>query len=128
MTEIISFDKKKDELLEEIITNFLDDYPWFNRRLNNMEPEHRDAVGILLETHPHIMYHLKGIFDKNLDEDGWDMKVEGEWTVTRAEQTLMGTLAIMSNDDTLHITDYVKGSGIIGLDGLEIDSTIKGQS
>jgi len=127
MTEIISFDKKKDELLEEIISNFLENYPWFNRRLANMDPEHRDAVGILLETNPQIMYHLKVIFDKNLDEDGFDMKKEGEWFVTREEQTLMGVLAIMSEDDVLHITNYIKGSGILGLDGVEIDSVIKDQ-
>ena len=125
MTEIISLDEKKEKMLEEMIDNFLQDYPWFNRRLTNMDPEHRDAVGILLETHPHMMLHLKTIFDKNLTEDGWEMIKEGHWRVTRAEQTLMGALAIPEDGQTMHITDFVKGSGIIGLDGVELDSVSK---
>ena len=127
MTEIISFDEKKEKIIEDMITQFLCDYPWFERRLNNMSTEHRDAVGILIENHPQILYHLKEIFDVNLDEDGFDYKEMNVWYVTREQQTLLGVLALPYDDDTLNITNYVKGSGIIGLDGVEIDSTAKGQ-
>jgi len=127
MTEILKFDKNKEELVEEIISNFLSDYPWFERRLCNMDEEHRTAVGILLETNPRLMIHLKEIFDKNLD-DGYEMIKKGYWRVTRAEQTLMGALGIPSDGDTMLIQDFKSGSGIIGLDGVEIDSTLsKGQ-
>ena len=127
MTEILKFDKNKEEMVEQIISNFLSDYPWFERRLCNMDEEHRTAVGILLETNPRLMIHLKEIFDKNLD-DGYEMIKKGYWRVTRAEQTLMGALGIPSDGDTMLIQDFKSGSGIIGLDGVEIDSTLsKGQ-
>lgn len=123
MTDLLKFDKKKEDLVEEIIDNFLTDYPWFERRLANMDEEHRDAVGILLETHPRLMIHLKEIFDKNLD-DGYEMIKKGYWRVTRSEQTLMGALGIPSDGDTLLLQDFKSGSGIIGLDGVEIDSAL----
>lgn len=126
MTDLLKFDKKKEDLVEEIISNFLEDYPWFERRLANMDPEHRDAVGILLETNPRLMIHLKAIFDKNLD-DGYEMIKKGYWRVTRSEQTLMGALGIPSDGDTLLLQDFKSGSGIIGLDGVELDSVSKGQ-
>jgi len=126
MTDLLKFDKKKEDLVEEIISNFLEDYPWFERRLANMDPEHRDAVGILLETNPRLLIHLKEIFDKNLD-DGYEMIKKGYWRVTRSEQTLMGALGIPSDGDTLLLQDFKSGSGIIGLDGVELDSVSKGQ-
>ena len=129
MTDLIQFDKKKEDIIEEIISNFLTDYPWFERRLTNMDPEHRDAVGILLETNPRLLVHIKAIFDKNLDAEGFDMLKPGYWRVTRSEQTLMGALGIPSDGDTLLLQDFKSGSGIIGLDGVEIDSVLppKGQ-
>jgi len=122
MTKIIA--DANQELLEEVITNFMNAYPWFSHRISNMEQEHRDAIGILLETHPDLMSHLKTVFDRNLTEDGFEMKEEGHWYVTRSQYTLLGFLSIMSDGDELHLLDYKKSSGIIGLDGVELDSTI----
>ncbi len=114
---------KNQELLEQVITNFMIAYPWFDRRLTNMDQEHRDAVGILLETHPNIMYHLIEVFDRNLDEDRFELKEDGHWYLTREEYTMFGMLGIMSDGDELHLLNYKKGSGVIGLDGVEMDST-----
>ena len=121
MTKIIA--DANQSLLEEVITNFLNKYPWVDRRLMNMDQEHRDAIGILLENHPDIIYHLVEIFDRNLDEDGFDMKEDGHWYVTREQYTLLGWLSLMSDGDELHLLNYKKGSGIIGLNGVEMDST-----
>jgi hypothetical protein len=118
---------KNQSLLEEVMNNFMNRFQWFERRLNNMEEEHRMAVGILLENHPDIMGHLITIFERNLDEDGFDMKEQGHWYVTREEYTLIGLLSLMSDGDELHLLNYKKGSGIIGLNGIEMDSSLKGQ-
>jgi len=123
MTKIIK--DKNEDLLEETIGNFLDAYPWLERRLNNMDQEHRDAVGILLETHPALMFHLKDVFDNNLDECGFDLKEEGRWYITREQYTMLGMLGLPNEGDELCLTNYKKGSGIIGLDGVELDSTQK---
>jgi len=126
MTKIIG--DESQPLIEETIELFLNNYYWMHKRLVEMDQQHRDAVGILLETHPSFMIHLQKIFDRNLDERGSDLKEKGHWYITRDEYVLMGTLGIPSEDDELHLLDYKQGSGIIGLNGVEFDSTtVKGQ-
>ncbi len=126
MTKIIG--DESQPLIEETIELFLNNYYWMHKRLVEMDQQHRDAVGILLETHPSFMIHLQKIFDRNLDECGSDLKEKGHWYITRDEYVLMGTLGIPSEDDELHLLDYKQGSGIIGLNGVEFDSTtVKGQ-
>lgn len=117
--------KNEQQILEELIDNFLKTYIWLDVRLTSMTQEHRDAVGLLLEKHPGFLFHLKNIFDKNLNEDGTNLKKEDTWYCTREEATLMAALGIPYEDDEIVFTNYVKGSGIIGLDGLEMDSAIK---
>lgn len=117
--------KSKQEVIEETLENFMSRYFWFDQRIAGMEFEHRSAVGVLLEQHPEILFHLKEIFDRNLTESGCEMKEEGVWTVTREEQVLLGFMAIPRDGDELVITNYKKSSGILGLDGVEFDSTIK---
>lgn len=114
--------------LEEVISNFLNEYFWFSKRISNMDNEHRDAVGILLETHPEIMLHLKKIFDRNLDEDSVEMKEKGVWKVTHEEYILLGLLGVPEDDDDIIIYNYKKGSGILDASGVEYDSTISNQN
>lgn len=121
MTNIIG--DESQPLIEETIDLFLENYYWMHKRLVEMDIEHRDAVGILLETHPAFMTHLQKIFDRNLDECGSNLKEEGHWYLMRDEYVLMGTLGIPAEDDEVHLLDYKPGSGIIGLDGVEFDST-----
>lgn len=121
MTKIIG--DESQPLIEETIDLFLNKYYWMHKRLVEMDQAHRDAVGILLETHPSFMNHLQEIFDRNLDECGSSLKEEGHWYVKRDEYVLMGTLGIPSDGDELHLLDFKPGSGIIGLDGTEFDST-----
>ncbi len=113
----------KRDLIEEIIGNFLSVYPWFERRLVRMDEAHRNAIGVLMEEHPSVIPHIMGMLDKNLDEDKFDMLTEGKWQITQAEYVLVGMLALLDDGDEVEITDYVKGSGIIGLDGNELDSS-----
>ena len=121
MTNIIGEDDQP--LIEETIDLFLNNYYWMHKRLIDMDQEHRDAVGILLETHPSFMTHLMKIFDRNLDERGSNMKEDGHWYLMRDEYVLMGTLGIPSEGDEIHLLDYKPGSGIIAIDGVEFDST-----
>ena len=123
MTQIIA-DANQGKL-EEVIDTFMNEYLWFQRRLSNVDQEHRDAVGILLETHPHIMLHLKTIFDRNLNETGFDKKYDNKWYLTHEEYVLMGMLGIPNDEDDIIIHDYKEGSGIISLRGEEYDSTLK---
>lgn len=114
---------KNQEKLEEVIDTFLNEYFWFQKRLSNLDSEHRDAVGILLETHPHLMLYLKKIFDRNLDETATKLKKEGTWKVSHEEYVLMGMLGIPEDDDDIVIYNYRHGSGIVGLNGVEYDTT-----
>lgn len=114
---------KHQELVEEVISNFMVRYPWFERRLINMDDDHRTAIGVLLEQNPSIIGHLSVILNKNLCEDGWELKKENKWTLTHSEYLLLGMMAVMGDGDELFITDYKEGSGIIGPDGYEYEST-----
>ena len=115
---------KKTELLEETISNFMTAYPWFERRLNNMAEDHRTAIGILLEQHPELLFHLNVILKRNLQEDGFEMKKENTWWVTHEEYVLLGMIALFDHDDDIIIKDYKQFSGILDLSGNEFESTI----
>jgi len=123
MTNNIKNFENKQNILEETINNFLDSYPWFERRLNNMSDDHRTAIGVLMEQTPGILFHLKVILDRNLDEDKFEMKVPNTWGLTHEEYVLSGLLSLMADNDEVIIYGYKKGSGIIGLDGKEFDAT-----
>ena len=119
---------KGQEQLEQVIETFLNEYFWFQKRLSNLDEEQRTAVGILLETHPHLMLHLKKVFDRNLDETATKMKEDGVWRVTHEEYVLLGMLCVPQDEDDIIIYDYKKGSGIISTKGVEYDSTIEHQN
>ena len=99
----------------KIISHFKDNFKWFAERWSEMNIEHKQLFGKMIDSTPSLGFYLDKIFQDNLNEDG-DLPNE-VWRVTSGEADLLLMLALPYDESEMVLKD---DTGILDASGNKI--------